>query len=89
MADGSSVAIETLNIGYLVIGASEFSPKTHETLRIADISVGVEHLPMIQLTTDAGQVLPLTESHPVLREGGQPVWALNVKDGDKIQVNGG
>ena len=89
MADGSSVAIETLNIGDLVTGASEFSPKTQETLRIADISVGVEHLPMIQLTTDAGQVLTLTESHPVLREGGQPIWALNVKEGDKIQVNGG
>lgn len=89
MADGSSVAIETLNIGDLVTGASEFSPKTQETLRIADISVGVEHLPMIQLTTDEGQVLTLTESHPVLREGGQPVWALNVKEGDKIQVNGG
>jgi hypothetical protein len=89
MADGTSVAIETLNIGDLVTGASEFSPKTKETLRIADISVGVEHLPMIQLTTDEGQVLTLTESHPVLREGGQPVWALNVKEGDKIQVNGG
>jgi len=89
MADGSSVAIETLNVGDLVTGASEFSPKTQETLRITDISVGVEHLPMIQLTTDAGQVLTLTESHPVLREGGQPVWALNVKEGDKIQVNGG
>ena len=89
MADGSTVAIETLNIGDFVTGASEFSPKTKETLRIADISVGVEHLPMIQLTTDQGQVLTLTESHPVLREGGQPVWALNIEKGDKIQVNGG
>lgn len=89
MADGSSVAIESLNIGDLVTGASEFSPKTQETLRIVDISVGVEHLPMIQITTDAGQVLTLTESHPVLREGGQPVWALNIEKGDKIQVNGG
>ncbi|WP_125782156.1 Hint domain-containing protein [Pseudoalteromonas rubra] len=89
LPNGQTQAIETLNIGDLVLGASEFDTKHQETLRIADISVGVEHLPMIKLTTSDGEVLMLTESHPVVLANGEPEWALNVKKGDEIQTHDG
>ncbi|MCG7538338.1 hypothetical protein EXT48_04385 [Pseudoalteromonas sp. CO348] len=89
MPNGQSQSIEQFNVGDLVMGSSEFSTKKKEVLRVVDMSVGVEHLPMIKITTDKGQTLTLTESHPLVREGGMAAWALNVQQGDVIQTEQG
>ncbi|TQF70994.1 Hint domain-containing protein [Pseudoalteromonas luteoviolacea] len=86
MPNKQSKAVETFNVGDLVLGASEFEPDNTEVLKVVDVSVGVEHLPMVKLTTELGQTLTLTESHPLVREGGKAVWALNVAEGDVIQT---
>lgn len=88
LANGQQSAIETLEIGDQVIGSSEYSPNKLMPLTIEDISVGVELIPMIEVTTDKGQQLLLTESHPVITQAGQSVWAKNLEEGERIQVAG-
>lgn len=86
LPNGINKAIEELKIGEQVLGSSEFSPNKLLPLVIEDISVGVEHIPMIELITSDENKLLLTESHPVFTASGNAVWAKNVKVGDHILV---
>ncbi|AOT09948.1 Hint domain-containing protein [Pseudoalteromonas luteoviolacea] len=86
---GKQVPIESLQIGDTVLGASEYSPSSHTQLTIADISVGVEAIPMTQITTRSGKELLLTESHPVVMRSGKSVWASKVELGDVIHTQDG
>lgn len=86
LASGKTMPIERLKIGDKVLGASEYSPHKDMSLVIEDISIGVETIPMVEITTSTGEVLLLTESHPVLNVADQPVWANALKVGDRIQT---
>ncbi|KZN57570.1 hypothetical protein N473_06705 [Pseudoalteromonas luteoviolacea CPMOR-1] len=86
---GKQVPIESLQIGDTVLGASEYSPSNHTQLTIADISVGVEAIPMTQITTRSGKELLLTESHPVVMNSGKSIWASKVELGDVIHTQDG
>ncbi|MCL1124948.1 Hint domain-containing protein [Shewanella surugensis] len=86
LASGKPMPIERLNIGDTVLGASEYSPHKDMPLVIEDISIGVETIPMVEITTSTGETLLLTESHPVLNVADQPVWANALKVGDRIQT---
>ncbi len=86
LPSGKTMPIERLKIGDKVLGASEYSPHKDMPLVIEDISIGVETIPMVEITTSTGEVLLLTESHPVLNVADQPVWANALKVGDRIQT---
>lgn len=85
---GKQLPIEMLQVGDQVLGASQFNPAQRLELEIADISVGVEAIPMIQLTTRAGKKLLLTESHPVITQSGKSVWAKDLALGERIHTKG-
>ncbi|CAM4290076.1 Hint domain-containing protein [Pseudoalteromonas byunsanensis] len=89
LPDGSEMPIEKLSVGDTVLGASQYSPNIRLPLEIKDISIGVEAIPMVKLTTREGKTLLLTESHPVITQAGQPVWAKDIKVADQIQMHGG
>ncbi|KAF7781331.1 hypothetical protein PRUB_b0515 [Pseudoalteromonas rubra] len=89
LANGKQVPIEQLSVGDTVLGASQFAPEQHIPLEIEDISVGVEAIPMVQLTTASGKTLLLTESHPVVTVSGLSTWANKVKKGDQIRTQSG
>ncbi len=86
MANGEKRSIESLTLNDTVLGASEYNPDHTLPLSIQDISVGVETIPMIEITTQSGLQLLLTESHPVITIADQPVWAKRLKQGDLIQT---
>jgi hypothetical protein len=85
---GKQLPIEMLQVGDTVVGASQFNPAQRLDLEIADISIGVEAIPMIQLTTREGKKLLLTESHPVITQSGQSVWAKDLELGERIHTKG-
>jgi hypothetical protein len=85
---GKQLPIEMLQVGDKVLGASQFNPAQRLDLEIADISIGVEAIPMIQLTTREGKKLLLTESHPVITQSGQSVWAKDLELGERIHTKG-
>ncbi|KAF7781387.1 hypothetical protein PRUB_b0586 [Pseudoalteromonas rubra] len=89
LPNGKQLPIEQLEVGDQVLGASEFSPANHLALTIEDISVGVETIPMVQLKTKSGKTLLLTESHPVVMQSGQAVWASKVQQGAHILTENG
>ncbi|KNC67912.1 hypothetical protein AC626_08030, partial [Pseudoalteromonas rubra] len=89
LANGKQVPIEQLSVGDTVLGASQFAPDQHIPLEIEDISVGVEAIPMVQLTTASGKTLLLTESHPVVKISGLSTWANKVQTGDQIRTQSG
>lgn len=86
LASGKTMPIERLKVGDKVLGASEYSPHKDMSLVIEDISIGVETIPMVEITTSTGETLLLTESHPVLNVADQPVWANALQVGDRIQT---
>ncbi|MBE0366732.1 Hint domain-containing protein [Pseudoalteromonas aurantia] len=88
LPDGSQLPIETLSVGDTVLGASQYHPTQKLNLEIADISIGVEAIPMIQLTTKDGKTLLLTESHPVITQSGESVWAKDLQLGEHIHTQG-
>ncbi|WP_125717254.1 Hint domain-containing protein [Pseudoalteromonas rubra] len=89
LPNGKQLPIEQLEVGDQVLGASEFTPANHIALTIEDISVGVETIPMVQLTTKSGKTLLLTESHPVVMQSGKAVWASKVEQGAQILTASG
>ncbi|MCF2910710.1 Hint domain-containing protein [Pseudoalteromonas sp. DL2-H2.2] len=89
LANGKQLPIEQLQVGDLVLGASQFAPNSHMPLEIKDVSIGVEALPMIKITTDSGKELLLTESHPVVTQSGVSAWANKVQQGDRIHTTNG
>ncbi|QPB85746.1 hypothetical protein CWC22_022330 [Pseudoalteromonas rubra] len=89
LANGKHLPIEQLSVGDTVLGASQFAPDQHIPLEIEDISVGVELIPMVKLTTASGKTLLLTESHPVVTVSGLSAWANKVKAGDQIRTQSG
>ncbi|ALU46005.1 Hint domain-containing protein [Pseudoalteromonas rubra] len=89
LPNGKQLPIEQLEVGDQVLGASEFSPANHLALTIEDISVGVETIPMVQLKTKSGKTLLLTESHPVVMQSGQAIWASKVEQGAQILTENG
>lgn len=89
LPNGKRLPIEQLEVGDQVLGASEFSPANHLALTIEDISVGVETIPMVQLKTKSGKTLLLTESHPVVMQSGEAVWASKVEQGAQILTENG
>ncbi|KZN51085.1 Hint domain-containing protein [Pseudoalteromonas luteoviolacea] len=89
LANGKELAIEQLNVGDTVLGASQFAPNVHMPLEIKDISIGSETQPMVKLTTESGKELLLTESHPVLTQAGVSAWANKVQVGDRIRTSNG
>jgi hypothetical protein len=89
LPNGKQVPIETLKVGDHVLGASQYNAANHLALEIKDISVGVEVLPMIELRTRSGKKLLLTESHPVIMQSGESIWANEVQLGDRIQTQDG
>ncbi|ALU45959.1 Hint domain-containing protein [Pseudoalteromonas rubra] len=89
LANGKQVPIEQLSVGDTVLGASQFAPDQHIPLEIEDISIGVEAIPMVKLTTASGKTLLLTESHPVVTVSGLSAWANKVEAGDQIRTQGG
>ncbi|WP_125717309.1 Hint domain-containing protein [Pseudoalteromonas rubra] len=89
LANGKHLPIEHLSVGDTVLGASQFAPDQHMPLEIEDISVGVELIPMVKLTTASGKTLLLTESHPVVTVSGLSAWANKIKTGDQIRTESG
>ncbi|MCF2910663.1 Hint domain-containing protein [Pseudoalteromonas sp. DL2-H2.2] len=89
LPNGKHLPIEQLEVGDQVLGASEFTPANHLALTIEDISVGVETIPMVQLKTKSGKTLLLTESHPVVMQSGNAVWASKVEQGAQILTENG
>ncbi|RJE75516.1 hypothetical protein BGP78_16695 [Pseudoalteromonas sp. MSK9-3] len=85
---GKQLPIEMLQVGDTVVGASQFNPAQRLDLEISDISIGVEAIPMIQLTTREGKKLLLTESHPVITQSGKSVWAKDLELGERIHTKG-
>lgn len=89
LPDGRQLPIEQLAVGDQVLGASQFSPDSALPLTITDISVGVEAIPMYRVHTASGKALLLTESHPVITQAGQPIWASELQTGDLIRTESG
>ncbi|BBN80219.1 hypothetical protein PA25_02040 [Pseudoalteromonas sp. A25] len=89
LPDGSQMPIEKLAVGDLVMGASQYNPANRLALEIKDISVGVEAIPMIEIKTKSGKKLLLTESHPVIMQSGESIWANEVQLGDRIHTQDG
>lgn len=86
LANGQKVAIETIKVGDTVLGSSEYTPNQLIPLTVEDVSIGVELIPMFEVSTDKGHKLLLTESHPVVNQSGQSIWAKHLSEGDRIQV---
>ncbi|KZN62123.1 hypothetical protein N473_21495 [Pseudoalteromonas luteoviolacea CPMOR-1] len=89
LLNGDKKPIEKLKVGETVLGSSQFSPGHKIPLTISDISVGTEILPMIEVTTQKGATLLLTESHPVVTGAGQSIWASKVNLGQSIMTESG
>ncbi|NOU51902.1 hypothetical protein HG263_15300 [Pseudoalteromonas sp. JBTF-M23] len=89
LPDGSQMPIEKLSVGDQVLGASQYNSASRLALEIKDISVGVEAIPMIEIKTKSGKKLLLTESHPVIMQSGESIWANEVQLGDRIHTQDG
>jgi hypothetical protein len=84
MADGKTVKIENITKGSKVL-----TNDSGLALGVADLSVGIERIPMVRIEDDAGHNLLLTTSHPVVTPDRGVVWAEELSVGNKVFTQSG
>jgi len=84
MADGKTANIEKIAKGTQVVTDS-----SGVALRVTDVSIGIERIPMVRIKDDAGHELLLTASHPVLTPDRGVVWAEELTVGSKVLTQSG
>jgi hypothetical protein len=84
MADGKTVNIEEITKGSKVVADG-----SGVALRVTDVSVGIERIPMVRIQDDAGHELLMTASHPVLTPDRGVVWAEELTVGSKVLTRSG
>jgi hypothetical protein len=84
MADGSKVAIEKVAPGQKVVA----DDKGH-TLTVMDVMVGSERKPLVHVVDSHGNLLSLTDTHPVPTADAQLVQARDLALGDSIITDSG
>ncbi|HLL05948.1 MAG TPA: Hint domain-containing protein [Myxococcaceae bacterium] len=84
MADG-----KTANIEKIAKGSKVVTDSSGVALSVADISVGIERIPMVRIQDDAGHELLMTRSHPVLTPDRGVVWAEELNVGSKVLTRSG
>jgi preprotein translocase subunit YajC len=84
MADGKVANIEKIAKGSKVV-----TDNSGVALGVADVSVGIERIPMVRIRDDAGHELLLTTSHPVLTPDRGVVWAEELSVGSKVLTQSG
>lgn len=89
MADGSQQAIESIGKGDLVRGALASNPHLTETMKVVDVSVGIEAIKMYRIKGSHGTNLLMTETHPVSTVNKGIVWAKELVAGDQILTEEG
>ncbi|ATB27540.1 Hint domain-containing protein [Melittangium boletus] len=58
-------------------------------LPVADVSVGIERIPMVHITDDAGRELLMTKTHPLMTPDKGAVWAGELAVGSKVLTDTG
>jgi Hint-domain len=84
LADGKTAKVEDVARGAMVK-----STASGVALPVADISVGIERIPMVHITDSAGRDLLMTSSHPVMTPDQGVVWAEELKVGSQVLTNTG
>lgn len=82
MQDGSQKPIEEIVEGELIASNGQ-------TMQVMDTSIGYEAIPMVAIEDNKGNVVLLTETHPVVTLNRGVVWASEVVVGDKLSTNSG
>lgn len=84
MGDGKTLKIEAITKGSQVL-----TNESGLALSVADLSVGIERIPMVRIQDDAGHNLLLTTSHPVPTPDRGVVWAEELAVGNKVFTESG
>lgn len=92
LAEGTEIRMangKTLKIEDVTKGSQVLTNESGLALGVADVSVGIERIPMVRLQDDAGHNLLLTTSHPVLTPDRGVVWAEELSVGNKVFTESG
>ena len=84
MADGSEKRIEEVGLGERVRSGGP-----GEWLSVVDISTGYESAPIVDLETEHGDALLVTQGHPLFDASGRPMRADELSVGSLIQTHRG
>lgn len=81
MADGSCKSVENIRSGDIVY-------TTMGDFAVRDVYAGPE-ASLIHVCTESGRTLRVTQTHPVVLQGGQSVQARKLRPGQEVMLGGG
>lgn len=82
MANGKQKAIENIKVGEIVRANGT-------NMRVSDVSIGIETIPMVRVKDNLGHSVLLTESHPIETLARGIVWANELEPGNWIYSSSG
>jgi hypothetical protein len=92
LAEGTEIRMangKTLKIEDITKGSKILTNDSGLALDVADLSIGIERIPMVRIEDNAGHSLLLTTSHPIVTPDRGVVWAEELSVGNKVFTESG